>query len=561
MTDGVYHDRSNGIRFSISDLSPPTARILPTIYQDRCGISLYDAQYQNSNKVPIPEAVIREVIGALLRFKRTCQDFGVLDDQVRIVATEATRNAINNEEFQEQIQSETGWRMELLAKEEEGRVGAMGIASSFQSIKGLVLDLGGGSVQITWMVAENGNVQISKKGSVSFPYGAAALMMLLGEAGTEGQDGLRGELVGKFEQAIRDLEIPQSLKDTAGDEGGFTLHLSGGGFRGWGYILMSQHAIQPYPIPIINGFLVPRSAFLPQTTSVPDSDSTFRISSRRASQVPAITFLIQVLTEALPSISTVRFAQGGVREGLLFSQLSPTVRGEHPLITATLPYAPPSPIALTHILRSAIPDSTIFPDHPASFVSKSFLTSTINLLNTHSSLPKDIRAAAALRSTTTGLLASAHGVIHEDRALLALVLCERWGGEISPTDAEFPQKLQELVGPEASWWAKYVGRAAQGVGEIFPAGLVREDDEQGTLKIELTRGASTKEKSREKEILRVNIEVLREGISGPVRTMKEGLVKVGKKKNWIGGKGGYGLQIEVNVTGHYDDVGISKDDD
>jgi len=37
---------SNGIRFSITDLTPETQRILPTVYLDRAAISLYDAQYE-----------------------------------------------------------------------------------------------------------------------------------------------------------------------------------------------------------------------------------------------------------------------------------------------------------------------------------------------------------------------------------------------------------------------------------------------------------------------------------------------------------------------------------
>lgn len=474
------------------------------------------------------------------------------------MATEATRNATNSQDFQQQIQARTGWKVELLAKEEEGRVGALGIASSFQSIKGLVLDLGGGSVQMTWMIAEDGNVQTSQKGSVSFPYGAAALTMLLEEAGTEAQDELRRELIIKFKQAIEDLEIPQSLKDVAKDEGGFTLHLSGGGFRGWGYILMSLHAIQPYPIPIINGFLVPKSAFLPQTEqteSVSNNDSTFRISTRRASQVPAIAFLIRVLAQALPSISTIRFAQGGVREGLLFSQLPSTVRAQHPLVIATLPYAPPSAIALTRLLKSVIPHSAEHANKlPTYLTSEPFLTSTVHLLNAHSSLPKDIRAAAALRSTTTGLLASAHGLIHEERALLALVLCERWGGEISPTDADFLAKLQELVGQEASWWAKYIGRLAQGLGEIFPAGLVRNDDDHGTLTVDLMWGVSEKEKMRGEEVLRIHIKVLREDVEDSIRMMKNGLEKLGKRKSWVGGKEGYGKRVEVIISGFLVDV-------
>ena len=112
---------SNGIRLSISNLSPVTARILPTIYHDRCNLSLYDAQYEGQNKVPLPQSVIQDVLDVLWQFKETCQDFDVPHDQIRIVATEATRTAINCAEFLDQIHSESGFKVEMLAKEEEGR--------------------------------------------------------------------------------------------------------------------------------------------------------------------------------------------------------------------------------------------------------------------------------------------------------------------------------------------------------------------------------------------------------------------------------------------------------
>lgn len=520
---------------------------MPTIYQDRCGVSLYDAQYSTGKKGPIPQGVIEEVLAALMRFRRTCQDFGVRDDAVRIVATEATRNAINSQEFQQQIQTKIGWKVELLAKDEEGRVGAMGIASSFQSIKGLVLDLGGGSVQITWIISENGNVQTSPKGSVSFPYGAAALMMRLKEVGSEGKTSLQRELATNFGKALEDLEIPQSLLDAANEEGGFTLYLSGGGFRGWGYILMSLHNIQPYPIPIINGFCVPKSSFLPPINELSTKEATFRISSRRASQVPAISLIIEALTQAIPSMSKIRFAQGGVREGLLFSQLPADIRAQHPLITATLPYAPPSASSLVQLLRSAIPEASDSESPSAPLLSLAFLTSTIHLLNAHSSLPKDIRAAAALRSTTTGLLSNAHGLIHEDRALLALILWERWGGEISPTDIDFMAKMQEFVGLEATWWAKYAGRIAQGIGEIFPAGLIRKEEENTTIEIIATRQVVEKGKRYGDEVLQVRIRMLRDGIEEAVREMGVGLEKLGKKKHRGAGKEGWGMRVEVII--------------
>ena len=112
---------SNGIRFSISDLSPPRARILPTIYQDRYDVSLYDAQYDGEIRIPIPQAIINGVLDALRQFMQTCQDFEVPKDHVRVVATEATRTAVNSADFLDQIYAGVGVKVEMLAKEEEGR--------------------------------------------------------------------------------------------------------------------------------------------------------------------------------------------------------------------------------------------------------------------------------------------------------------------------------------------------------------------------------------------------------------------------------------------------------
>lgn len=104
------------------------------------------------------------------------------------------------------------------------------------------------------------------------------------------------------------------------------IFLSGGGFRGWGHVLMDAHPISPYPIPIINGFSVPASFFQDMPSlqahidkSTGEEAGIFRISSRRQSQLPAISFLTQQLLKTISQTenSSVRFAQGGVREGLL----------------------------------------------------------------------------------------------------------------------------------------------------------------------------------------------------------------------------------------------------
>jgi hypothetical protein len=84
---------SNGIRFSITDLSIPTTRTMPTIFAERAAISLYDVQHPKASldKIAIPEDTIREVLKCMLRFKGICEMYNVPGENVVIVATEATR--------------------------------------------------------------------------------------------------------------------------------------------------------------------------------------------------------------------------------------------------------------------------------------------------------------------------------------------------------------------------------------------------------------------------------------------------------------------------------------
>ena len=519
---------SNGIRFSISDLSPPTARIMPTIYQHRCGISLYDAQNATGSKAPIPSAVIEEVLAVLLQFKRTCQDFEVQDNHIRLVATEATRNATNREHLLGQIKTKTGWKVELLTKEEEGRLGAMGIASSVGHMKGICMDMGGGSVQMTWVVKNlNGDVDMSPVGSVSFPYGAAALMSTFSKVSVQKEASLRDVIASRFQRGLEDIQIPPNLGDEALQHDGYTLYLSGGGFRGRGYTLMSTEDNKPYPIPIINCYSVDAPRFFSDLTEYLASASAFRVSSHRASQAPAVQLVINALAQAGVAIANVIFTQGGVREGLLYSDLPPPIRAQSPLVASTLPYAPKSAASLTSFLRDAVPD----------LIETELLTSTINLLYLHGSMPKDVRAAAALRSTTTGVLAGAHGLGHRDRGILALILCERWGADLSEADIPLYDSLQILTG-HLTWWTKYVGRVAEGIANLFPAGVVRDDEQ--TVVVE-SGGSCIKNKQHHW----LKITVLRPDLVATVKEWAEHVRKLGKKKHQD--KQGSGKRVDVEV--------------
>jgi retrograde regulation protein 2 len=189
-----------------------------------------------------------------------------------------------------------------------------------------------------------------------------------------------------------------------------------------------------------------------------------------------------------------------------------------------------------------------------------------------------LQAAAALRSTTTGILAATHGSSHDERAGLAIMLCERWGGAsaLSPADEAFYQRLLELLGPEEAWWCMYYGRVAAVVGEVYPAGIVRKGEEllqlsvawdsngqpiEGGIKLAQKDKKDKKDKdkkdkkSKDKKndasaVVKILFDfgkddesiLLAEGLQ---KAMKQ-VEKLGKKKNWPkDGEGGH--KIDVNI--------------
>ncbi|KIX03646.1 uncharacterized protein Z518_07199 [Rhinocladiella mackenziei CBS 650.93] len=559
---GLVDMGSNGIRFSITDLSPSTARSLPTVYQDREGISLFDAQYSSGAQGPIPQETIDEVLSSLLKFKTACADFGVPETNIRILATEATRNAINSEDYRHQIKQATGWEVDMLPKEAEGRIGAMGVASSFASVEGLVMDLGGGSTQITWMIAKDGHIQTSPKGSFSFPYGAAALTRQLEELSTSSPDhhskckstttpSRRAELAetmqAQFRQAYADLDLPESLQHKA-RHGGLTLYLSGGGFRGWGYLLMSQHKVSPYPIPIINGFHVTKREFqqTAEISAVAAEESVFRISKRRAAQVPAVAFLINVLVDALPMIQQIRFCQGGVREGFLFDTLNAATKALDPLLAATNQYGTSSATELSDLLFSGLPGANIYDRSLPSTFTPSFVRAVTDMMYLHLPLPKEGRSIAALHAPLTGVLAAAHGISHVDRALLGLTLSTRWNVDLPPPYANLQARLRAMLTNQEVFWANYLGALAALVGAVYPAGHIGSRPRlqfaarwaDGLGKKGLHMGVVLDIKCRRDDAMTVPV---------ALNPLVHEIEKLGKKKNRAGGEWGFGIAIEVRV--------------
>lgn len=472
---------SNGIRFSISSRATHHARIMPCVFKDRLGISLFDAQLQDDRKSPIPQDVIDEIIRSMRRFKWVCEDFGVPSDSVKVVATEATREASNSVEFREAIFEATGWKVILLSKEEEGITGAYGVASSFHVVSGLFMDMGGGSTQLSWMRAVNGQVTISEH-PVSLPYGAAALTHRLKH---DDPKILYQEIKDAYKLALEKINIPRELQIEAEEIGGFRLFCCGGGLRGLGHLLIANEP--DYPIQtIINGFsttfdkvekMVDYLVLKKKVPVLNNGSKVFRVSSRREQQLPAVGLLLSAAFESLPKIKTMHFSEGGVREGVLYSSLDMRIKSEDPMITATRPYSPLLAHKYLTLLMSALPSK---PGIVPEFIQTRIIPALCNIAFVHCSYPKELQPTSALHVATSGIIAGSHGLSHRTRALIGIALCERWGMELPQSQQKYYQSLEKLVlessprlGESFLYWTKYCGKMMHVICGVHPGGNIR----------------------------------------------------------------------------------------
>jgi exopolyphosphatase / guanosine-5'-triphosphate,3'-diphosphate pyrophosphatase len=101
-----------------------------------------------------PEAMDR-ALKALERFKKVADSF---DAKIRAVATSATREAKNKDEFISKVRKQTGIEVEVVSGYEEGRLiylGALQALNIFDK-RILLIDIGGGSTE--FFLCEKGNI-------------------------------------------------------------------------------------------------------------------------------------------------------------------------------------------------------------------------------------------------------------------------------------------------------------------------------------------------------------------------------------------------------------------
>ncbi|GAN03054.1 conserved hypothetical protein [Mucor ambiguus] len=485
---GVVDMGSNGIRFGIVTA---LARHLPVAYEERAPISLLEAQ---GDEHYIPAETIDQVITSFLRFKTVCRHEDVDPANVKVIATEATRIATNSNEFLNRIKEATGWSVDILSKEQEAMISSMGIVGAFYRVDGLTMDLGGGSVELSY-VTSRGSSPLSEDSErpkkrlktsaspVSLPYGAAIMKKRLSACvDQQEKDGLYSEIVDQVAKAKVTTNIPHHLKD----HDGYTLYMSGGGFRALGYLSMAITKCKDgklkkgsYPVPIISGYSITGEQLADMVDKYKDRDpeelvnelKVFRISKRRTRMLPATCFLVSAIMKVI-RIKEIYFSEGGARQGICYHMLPYVEQIKDPLLEGVKSYVSPLPHALSPndfdtvlcALNNAIPPLYLAPDHPLQL--HRLVPAAVHLANLTTHYPKETRAFVAFHMPlASGPLANIPGLLHSERAILALILAYRQGGDVP--DPVF-HAIEAMIGKHGVSVCKYVGRLMEIMFLISP---------------------------------------------------------------------------------------------
>lgn len=256
----------------------------------------------------------------LKRFALLLADLGVRD--IETVATAAVRDAANGAEFMARLDG-LGLAPRVISGEEEALLSAHGVIGAFPDARGIVADLGGGSLELVRVA--NGQAE----GASTLPLGTLRL--------PDHRKGNRAQMKKSLDKVIR--KAGWDLSGSSPAENG-TLYLVGGTWRAMAVYAMAARA---HPLSDPHGFTLDAAAALQLAVALSASETGAlkgreRISSMRAEKLPDAAVLLQALLARLQPREVV-FSSWGLREGLLYDRLPGHTRTQDPLIAGVAGFA------------------------------------------------------------------------------------------------------------------------------------------------------------------------------------------------------------------------------
>ena len=377
----------------------------------------------------ISEEGFRRTVEALRRFRAVADAMGVA--RIDATATEAIRRASNGPALVAAIKETSGLEVRILQGEEEARYSALGVISGFFRPVGLVGDMGGGSLE----VAEALDDHVGEYWT-SLPLGALPVEALLREGAREAK-----------------RQIDKLLKDNLRRSMATPVFYAVGG--GWRALAKVHMAIEQAPVPVVHGYtcdaqVIRDFAKYLMRLSPAKLAGLPGMSERRARTTAAAALVIDRLLKRLQPERVV-FSALGLREGWLYSQLTPAVRYLDPIVEGArligLPQArvPQFASALVPWTASLFPGET-----PAEARIRIAVCALSDIAwRDH----PDLRAEESFRRL---LRLPFIGLDHAERVFIAAAIHARYAGK---PDAVWLTPAIELLSPTTRRRAQILGRA------------------------------------------------------------------------------------------------------
>lgn len=303
---GVIDIGSNSVRFVVFD---GAARSPAYYFNEKilCGLGAGFAETGRLNA----EGRVR-ALAALKRFAALTKAMDV--KPLLTVATAAVRDADDGPEFQAEVLRETGLGIRILDGAEEARLSAQGVLLGWPGAEGLICDIGGSSMELAELLGD-GVVGARRTSDL----GPLKLMGLKG-----GKKAIRKHIKDRVAALVE--EFPTNPK---------RLFLVGGSWRAIARVDMVR---RDYPLRVLHEYrMTPRSIMATIKHiggTEPDAlRSETGTSAERMRLVPIAALVLKELVRQVKP-KEVAISSYGIREGLLYDQMSDALRHRDPLIEA-----------------------------------------------------------------------------------------------------------------------------------------------------------------------------------------------------------------------------------
>ncbi|MDQ8699415.1 exopolyphosphatase [Hyphomicrobium sp. LHD-15] len=273
------------------------------------------------------EEGVERALEALRRFRTVARILKVKN--LRVLATAAVREATDGPSFIKRAEKAAGVRIEVLSGEQEAQLAAYGIRMGFVNADGLAGDLGGGSLEVIDIYKDRLN------DAATLPLGGLRLIDQTGN---------------KIERALPVVDEAVAQVNWLINGRGRPFYAVGGTWRALAKLHM-EHT--NYPLRVMHGYAIPtREAiefcqFVRRAKKASTLKGMEDVARARRDVVPFGALVLERLLEALAP-SEVVFSVYGIREGLLFSLMTPHEQAKDPLLCYCEDYAKLRSRSVTH---------------------------------------------------------------------------------------------------------------------------------------------------------------------------------------------------------------------